>query len=104
MWLDLNRIVNNDTGQGGSRQDFSERRVGPTSLSNQPRMNIHCRLGMMAYVGATSGGVTNFANHVASDGTNVVFRCSTAGGLPIGGLTINKSDCGAAANTGLRVK
>jgi hypothetical protein len=59
---------------------------------------------MMAYVGARAARITNFSNYVASDGTNVVFRCSTAGGLPIGGLTINKSDCGAAANTGLRVK
>jgi hypothetical protein len=85
--LDPNRIANNDTGQGGSRQYFNEWRVGPNISSKAHER----RRG------------TNFY-HVASDGTKVVFRCSTAGGLPIGGLTINKSDCGAAANTGLRVK
>ena len=59
---------------------------------------------MMAYVGTTSGGVTNFANGIASGGTNVVFRCTKAGVLPAGGLTVNKSDCGAAIDTGIMVK
>ena len=39
------RIVNNDTGQGGSRQGFSKWRVGPNiSMSMRARVNIHSRV------------------------------------------------------------
>jgi hypothetical protein len=99
------RIVNNDTGQGGSRQGFSKWRIGPNIYVNQGQNEYSFSgAGMMAYVGTTSGGVINFANGIASGGTNVVFRCTTAGTLPAGGLTINRSDCGASADTGVRVK
>jgi hypothetical protein len=37
-------------------------------------------------------------------GTNAVYRCTTAGTLPVGALTINAASCNASADTGLRVK
>lgn len=36
-------------------------------------------------------------------GTNVLYRCATAGALPVGALTINAASCGSTADTGLRV-
>ena len=99
------RIVNNDMGQGGSRQGFSKWRVGPNIYFDQGQNEYSFTgTGMMAYVGTTSGGITNFANGIASGGNNVVFRCTTAGALPAGALTTNKSDCGAATDTGIRVR
>lgn len=99
------RIVNNDTGQGGSRQGFSKWRVGPNIYVNQGQNEYSFSgAGMMAYVGTTNGGTTNFANGIASGGTNVVFRCTKGGKLPIGGLTTIASDCGASVDTGLRTK
>lgn len=37
-------------------------------------------------------------------GTNVVYRCATAGSLSAGALTITAGDCGSTVDTGLRVK
>jgi hypothetical protein len=99
------RIVNNDMGQGGSRQGFSKWRVGPNIYFNQGQKEYSFSgTGAMAYVDTTHGGVTNFAEGIASGGMNVVFRCTAAGALPEGALTTNKSDCGAARDTGMRVK
>ncbi|MDP3052754.1 MAG: LamG-like jellyroll fold domain-containing protein [bacterium] len=38
-----------------------------------------------------------------NSGTNIIYRCTTAGTLPIGALTINSGNCGASADTGLSV-
>lgn len=37
-------------------------------------------------------------------GGNVVYRCTTAGALPVGALTVSSSNCGASTDTSLRVK
>jgi hypothetical protein len=37
-------------------------------------------------------------------GNNIVYRCVTAGTLPIGALTVNIANCGTTFDTGLRVK
>lgn len=37
-------------------------------------------------------------------GGNIVYRCTTAGTLPIGALTIATGNCGASTDTGLRVR
>jgi hypothetical protein len=44
------------------------------------------------------GGGTNQPGSV-----NIVYRCTTAGTLPVGALSINASDCGASVATTLRV-
>ncbi|MGI0011161.1 MAG: hypothetical protein ACREAE_07160 [Nitrosopumilaceae archaeon] len=36
-------------------------------------------------------------------GNNIVYRCTTAGALPVGALTTNSGSCGATVDTGLRV-
>lgn len=36
-------------------------------------------------------------------GTNTVYRCAAAGTLPVGALTIDATQCGTTADTGLRV-
>ncbi len=55
-----------------------------------------------------SAGTTKF--EVRNDGTtqfqggnNVLYRCATAGTLPVGALTINAASCGSTADTGIRV-
>ena len=55
------------------------------------------QLNGFAFVDA-SGNVTS------GNGANIVYRCATAGTLPIGALTITTGNCGTTADTGLRVK
>lgn len=50
-----------------------------------------------------SGNLSTPGNTTVHSGTNTVYRCTTAGTLPVGALTINTSNCGASADTGLRV-
>ena len=44
------------------------------------------------------------SNVAAGGGTNTVYRCLTAGTVPVGVLTINSTICGTSTDTGLRVK
>lgn len=55
---------------------------------------------------AAGSNMATFTTSAASfaNGSNTVLRCTVAGVLPIGTLTINPADCGASADTGLRVK
>lgn len=39
----------------------------------------------------------------ATSGSNIVYRCTTAGTLPVGALTTDQKQCGASTNTGLMV-
>jgi hypothetical protein len=63
-------------------------------------------------VTVTRGGYSVAAGNIADSsgniyagtGTTVVYRCVTAGTLPIGALTTQPSECGSTAITGLRVK
>lgn len=43
-------------------------------------------------------------NFYGGAGTNIIYRCTAAGTLPIGALTIAKGNCGASLDTGLRTK
>lgn len=55
--------------------------------------------------GTNSWGNAFFDGNVtAGGGGNTVYRCATAGALPIGALTINTGSCGTTADTGLRIK
>ena len=54
------------------------------------------------HVGAP-GGTTTTGNTFINAGTNVLYRCTTAGTLPVGALTTVSGNCGASADTGLRV-
>ena len=60
-------------------------------------------------VGAT-GACTAWGNWTfngtvaANGGTNIVYRCATAGTLPVGALTITAANCGTTTDTGMRVK
>jgi hypothetical protein len=38
----------------------------------------------------------------ANNGNTTVFRCTTAGTLPVGALTVNSANCGASVDTGFR--
>lgn len=49
----------------------------------------------------TIGGIT--ANTVSA-GTHVVYRCTAAGTLPVGTLTVIPANCRASTDTGLRVR
>jgi hypothetical protein len=54
--------------------------------------------GVLSTPSAYIGGGTNSPGSV-----NTVYRCTTAGSLPVGTLTINPSDCGATVPTTLQV-
>lgn len=54
--------------------------------------------------GAARLVIDTSGNTSISGGTNIVYRCTTAGTLPVGALTINSANCGASTDTGLRVK
>lgn len=43
-------------------------------------------------------------NIFAKGGGNIVYRCTTAGTLPVGATTIVPGNCGASVDTGLRVQ
>jgi hypothetical protein len=51
----------------------------------------------------STGDLSVAGNAAVGGGSNVVYRCVTAGTLPIGALTITSGDCGSTADTGLRV-
>jgi len=48
--------------------------------------------------------VDTSGNTSVAAGSNIVYRCTTAGTLPTGALTITTADCTASTDTGLRVK
>lgn len=52
-----------------------------------------------------AAGNANFTTNVTvAGGSNVIYRCLTAGTLPIGALTSNAANCGTTIDTGLRTK
>jgi hypothetical protein len=51
----------------------------------------------------SSGASTITTTFAVHSGTHTVLRCTTAGTLPVGALTITSGDCGASSDTGLRV-
>ena len=50
------------------------------------------------------GQLDQNGNFWISSGTAVVYRCATAGALPVGALTITAASCGTTTDTGLRTK
>lgn len=48
-------------------------------------------------------GAASFTSLSLNSGTNVVYRCATAGALPAGALTITAASCGSTVDTLLRV-
>lgn len=50
-----------------------------------------------------NGNTVMPGNTSVKSGTNVVYRCTTAGTLPVGALTVSAGNCGASSDTGLRV-
>lgn len=57
------------------------------------------------YIGNSNTADTYlFGNVHVGITTTVVYRCTTAGTLPVGALTITTGNCGASTDTGLRVK
>jgi hypothetical protein len=51
----------------------------------------------------TSGAIQAGTTVAANSGTNAVYKCTTAGTLPVGALTTSTGNCGASTDTGLRV-
>ena len=64
--------------------------------------------GVVTGTGYKTGSTTvidSSSNVDAGGGSNVVYRCATAGAtLPVGSLTIDATACGTTVDTGLRVK
>jgi Right handed beta helix region len=55
--------------------------------------------------GSTSlGQIDPSGNWYVGSAGNVVYRCTEAGTLPVGALTINSGSCGSSADSGLRLK
>lgn len=54
--------------------------------------------------GGNNMAVLTTASASFANGSNVVYRCTVAGTLPVGALTISSGNCGNSADTGLRVK
>lgn len=61
-------------------------------------------LATVGLQGGVSTNVDGAGNTYVASGNNVVFRCTTAGSLPVGAMTIVAADCTASTDTGLRVK
>jgi hypothetical protein len=56
--------------------------------------------GFAVALSIINGATTHTGTVSANSGANVVYRCTTAGTLPIGALTITTADCGASSATG----
>ena len=67
--------------------------ITPSSFSSFCKFNID-----------PEGNIAAVGNVTAASGSNVVYRCTTAGTLPVGALTTTQSECGASSDTGLRVR
>jgi hypothetical protein len=78
---------------------FNAARVGNTAYADKDADR-----GLILANNNTSVDATFYGNVSAFNGTNVVYRCATAGALPAGALTITAGSCGTTADTGLRVK
>jgi hypothetical protein len=50
------------------------------------------------------GNTVIFGNASVGNGSKIVYRCTIAGNLPVGALTITSSNCGASTDSGLRIK
>lgn len=90
--------VDNSGSPGGTNWGIQS-----TGSSNTPGAGKICfndsgGTGVYRFCIDTSG------NLYINNASNVVFRCATAGTLPIGALTINSGSCGTTTDTGLRVK
>lgn len=61
--------------------------------------------GTLEFTVDSSGDLGAAGDVYVGNGTaGLVYRCTTAGALPVGALTLNTSSCGASASTGLLVK
>lgn len=76
---------------------FGELGTGSGLYVNEAAVTTGVRAGGIEAltVGATTVAIVG--------GTNVVYRCATAGALPVGALTITAASCGTTADTGLRI-
>jgi hypothetical protein len=50
------------------------------------------------------GQIDPSGNFFVGNGSNTLYRCTAAGTLPVGALTTSTANCGASADTGLRIK
>lgn len=80
--------------------------------SNPVQINQYSGLGVWSYNGSNTrtavlddgaGNGSWTGNVTVHGGTNTLYRCTTAGTLPVGALTTVTGNCGASADTGLRV-
>lgn len=53
---------------------------------------------------STAGAFVAASTITAGNGSNVVYRCATAGTLPAGALTITTGSCGTTTDSGLRIQ
>lgn len=74
---------------------------GSYSLAN---LQLGGALSNAPYGLVTTGQIQGNGNVSAGGGSNIVYRCTTAGALPAGALTIATGNCGASTDSGLRVK
>jgi hypothetical protein len=50
-----------------------------------------------------TGNTTILGNTTVAGGGQTMYRCATAGALPVGALTVNAANCGTTTDTGIRV-
>lgn len=101
-------IDTSDTWAVGSSGDNGGYLISGGPLYFQPGVATKMTLLTNGNVGIGTTSPSPYRLKVAGNvsvnsGTNVVYRCTSSGTLPVGTLTINSSSCGATADTGLRV-
>jgi hypothetical protein len=90
------------TGGGQLSDDGTEQGGINASVGSNSSYGFRFWLGNAG--GTSLGQIDPSGNWHVGTGANVVYRCTGAGSLPVGALTIQASDCGASSDTGLRVK
>lgn len=70
---------------------------------NSPSNTIINAIGNVAKMTVAGTGVSTSVPLTVNSGANTLLRCTVAGALPIGALTIAAGNCGASVDTGLRV-
>jgi hypothetical protein len=102
----VNKVEAGYVADSGTAQDWdialdnlgasNQQILGPVTASTVPLYQ-----GYMPGVTADgANGISSQGKVQANGGTNTVYRCTTAGTLPVGALTTVTSDCGASVATG----
>jgi len=78
--------------------------IGDTNLQGSNTTTDLCGVEQIVLGNPSITDTVIYGNIEIKNGSNVVYRCATAGALPQGTLTIIPGNCGTTADTGLRVQ